>query len=416
MSKKGDQLVYQTAERVARENYGKLVAFLSKRTRDVSASEDALSEAFAAALRDWPANSIPENPQAWILAVAKRKVIDAARITKVHANSVKHLLLLHEEIEAIPVSDFSDDRLGLMFACAHPLIDVNIRSPLILQTILGLTASDIGSAFLVSPEAMGQRLARAKNKIKVAGIPFRIPNLSELGDRLDTVLEAVYAAYANAWSDVVNAQSNLAEEAIWLGRLIVQMLPDEPEALGLLSLMLFLQSRKNARRDWDGKFVPLTEQKVEAWDDGKLAEAEELLRKASSKRTLGRYQLEAAIQSAHTTRRFTGMTDWKSILELYNVLSIVSPSPVVSINRALALAEVEGVHVGLSQMPRLEDFPELADYQPFHAARAALLNLAGRNSEAHVAYNLAIGLESDLAIRAFLISKQKELDSVFRTA
>ena len=271
-----DQLAHEAAQKVARSSYGRLIAYLAKQTRDVAGAEDALSEAFAAALADWPRKGIPANPEAWLMAVAKRKTIDAARRTQSGAAAADHLQLLADEIESMADQEkhIPDERLAMMFACAHPALDPAIRTPLILQTVLGLDAADIGSAFLVTPAAMGQRLARAKNKIKVAGIPFRIPDRVELGERLDAVLEAIYAAYANGWSDPANAQNNLADEAIWLGRLVVGLLPDEAEALGLLALMLFLQSRSVARRSALGEFVPLSKQDPKAWNVEMLGEAD----------------------------------------------------------------------------------------------------------------------------------------------
>ena len=410
----GDQPAHDAAQRVARESYGRLVAFLAKRTRDLAAAEDALSEAFAAALVDWPRKGIPANPQAWLMAVAKRKIIDGSRREQTSAASQDHLLLLGDELAAIEANEIPDERLALMFACAHPAIDANIRSPLILQTVLGIDAADIGSAFLVTPAAMGQRLARAKHKIKVAGIPFRVPSHAELGERLDAVLEAVYAAYAKGWSDPTTAQNNLAEEAIWLGQLIVQLLPKEAEACGLLALMLFLQSRRNARRSAVGKFVPLNEQVPELWDRRMMDEAERLLREASAMEAIGRYQLEAAIQSAHAARRFTGVTDWKAIAGLYDALYKLTLSPVVAINRAVAVAEVEGPEPGLAALPTLADHPELVQFQSFHAVRAAILRQSGRFEEALAAYEVAIGLEDSAAVREFLMAKQFEVRESLR--
>jgi RNA polymerase sigma-70 factor (ECF subfamily) len=407
MTANGDQLAHDTAHRVVRESYGKLVAFLAKRTRDVAGAEDALSDAFATALVDWPRNGVPQNPEGWLMAVAKRKTIDAARRIRNGEAASDHLQLLAEEFEAMGKIEkqIPDERLSLMFACAHPAIDPAIRTPLILQTVLGLDAADIGSAFLVTPAAMGQRLARAKHKIKMAGIPFRIPDRAELGERLDAVLEAVYAAYSNGWSDPANSHSNLAEEAIWLGRLIVGLLPEEAEALGLLALMLFLQSRSGARRSAGGAFVPLSEQDPRAWNTGMVDEAERLLHRAGALEAIGRYQLEAAIQSVHAARRVTGLTDWNSIVGLYRALHELTSSAVVAINLAVALAEVEGAEVGLEALPALSENPELVQFQPYHAARAALLARAGRAGEAHEAYGLAIGLETDPAIRRFLLAK-----------
>ena len=413
MPAQGDQLVHDIAQKVARASYGKLIAFLAKQTRDVVGAEDALSEAFAAALAGWPQKGVPENPEAWLMAVAKRKIIDASRRKRSGEASMDHLQLMAEELEAMASTERSipDERLALMFACAHPAIDPGIRSPLILQTVLGLDAVDIGSAFLVTPAAMGQRLARAKNKIKVAGIPFRVPERAELGERLDAVLEAIYAAYAKGWNDPANVQNNLSEEAIWLGHLIVELLPREAEALGLLALMLFLQSRHGARRGLSGEFVPLSDQDTLLWDNDMIDEAERLLRRAGVMGVLGRYQLEAAIQSAHAARRVTGATDWEAIVALYEGLYKITASQVVAISHAVALAEVKGPEAGLAALPELSENPELMEFQPYWAARAALLSRAELFSDAAEAYGMAIGLESDPAVRNFLLAKLSKVNS-----
>jgi RNA polymerase sigma-70 factor (ECF subfamily) len=411
MPAQGDQLVHDTAQNVARASYGKLIAFLAKQTRDVAGAEDALSEAFAAALADWPQKGVPDNPEAWLMAVAKRKIIDASRRRRSGEASVDHLQLMAEELEAMSSRELHipDERLALMFACAHPAIDPGIRSPLILQTVLGLDAADIGSAFLVTPAAMGQRLARAKNKIKLAGIPFRVPDRAELGERLDAVLEAIYAAYTKGWNDPANVQNNLADEAIWLGRLIVDLLPREAEALGLLALMLFLQSRRGARRSVNGEFIPLTEQDPLLWDIDMIDDAERLLRRAGEMGVIGRYQLEAAIQSAHAARRFAGATDWETIVALYEGLYKITDSQVVAINHAVALSEVKGPEAGLAALPELSANLELMEFQPYWAARAELLSRAGLLGDAAEAYGMAIGLESDPQLRNFLLARRSAL-------
>jgi RNA polymerase sigma-70 factor, ECF subfamily len=411
MPAQGGQLAHEAAQKIARASYGKLIAYLARQTRDVAGAEDALSEAFAAALVDWPHKGVPDNPEAWLMAVAKRKIIDASRRKRSGEASTGHLQLMAEELEAMASHErhIPDERLALMFACAHPAIDPNIRSPLILQTILGLDAVDIGSAFLITPAAMGQRLARAKNKIKVAGIPFRVPERAELGERLDAVLEAIYAAYTKGWNDPANVQNNLAEEAIWLGQLIVGLIPDEAEALGLLALMLFLQSRRVARRGVSGEFVPLAEQEPSLWDSEMIAEAESQLLRAGELNAIGRYQLEAAIQSAHAARRITGSTDWEAIVELYRGLIKIIPSSVMAINLAVAVSEVEGPEAGLAALPDLAENVELMEFQPYWAARAALLSRAGLVADASEAYGMAIGLESDPAVRNFLLVKRSAL-------
>jgi RNA polymerase sigma-70 factor, ECF subfamily len=409
------------AEAVARRSYGKLVAFLAARTRDVAAAEDALSEAFAAALTDWPVNDIPDRPEAWLMAVARRRMIDAARRRRSSEQGADVLRLMAEELESVADgrSDIPDDRLALMFACAHPSIDPGIRAPLILQTILGFDAATIASAFLVSPATMGQRLVRAKTKIRQAGVPFRVPERTDLLERLEAVLDAIYAAFAEGWSDPVGTEvrrRNLAEEAIWLGRLVVSLMPDEPEALGLLALMLHAEARRGARRTPDGGYVPLAEQDPALWNTPMIEEAEALLFRASGMGTIGRFQLEAAVQSAHVVRRRTGVADWAAIEQLYDALLAITASPVVAINRAIAVAETQGPKAGLAALDALADDARLADYQPYWAARAGLLARAGQIDAADHAYQRAIGLEADPAVRRFLQQQLAQLVVRFRSS
>jgi RNA polymerase sigma-70 factor (ECF subfamily) len=392
----------EAAEAVARRSYGKLVAFLAARTGDVAAAaEDALADAFAAALVDWPVSGIPRSPEAWLTAVGRRRLIDAARRRRTRGEAADHLRLLAEELDqSMDDAGIPDERLALMFACAHPAIDPAVRAPLMLQTILGFDAAAIGSAFLVAPVAMGQRLVRAKAKIRQAGIPLRVPERAEMPERLDAVLAAIYAAFAGGWLDA--ARRNLAEEALWLGRLVVSLLPDEPEALGLLALMLHAEARHPARRGAAGAYVPLAEQDTTRWDFGMTEEAETLLLRASAMGMIGRYQLEAAVQSAHAARRLTGSTDWAAIERLYDALSAITDSPVVAINRAIAIAELRGAEAGLARLDALATDRRLAEYQPYWAARADLLARSGRTDAADQAYQQAIGLEPDQAVRDFL--------------
>jgi RNA polymerase sigma-70 factor, ECF subfamily len=404
----------ETAEAVARRSYGKLIAFLAARTGDVAGAEDALSDAFAAALVDWPAIGIPDNAEAWLVAVARRKTIDALRRRRSGEGAVEELRMMAEELAAVAgsASDIPDERLALMFVCAHPAIDPGIRAPLILQTVLGFDAATIASAFLISPATMGQRLVRAKNKIRQAAIPFRVPERAELRDRLDAVLAAIYAAFAEGWSDPAGTEirrRNLAEEGIWLGRLVASLLPDEPEALGLLALMLHADARRGARRNAHGEYVPLADQDPALWDTPLIEEAETLLFRASAMGAIGRYQLEAAVQSAHVVRRRTGRSDWAAIERLYDALSAITGSPVVAINRAIAVAETHGPAAGLAALDKVADDGRLAEYQPYWAARAGLLARADDVAAADAAYQRAIGLESDPAVRRFLQHRREQL-------
>jgi predicted RNA polymerase sigma factor len=409
----GDQLARSTADAVARRSYGKLVAFLAARTRDVAAAEDALSEAFASALADWPRNGCPSNPESWLLTVARRKAIDMHRGKLRHEIAGDQLRIMAEGLDAAAAeSEIPDQRLALMFACAHPAIDPGVRAPLILQVVLGLDAAMIASAFLVSPVAMGKRLVRAKDKIRQAGIPFRVPEREELSGRVDTVLGAIYAAFTEGWTDPGGtdvARRDLTEEVFFLARLVTELLPGEPEALGLLALMLHAEARRRARRNAEGEYVPLAEQDPALWDWPMIEEAEALLLRASTLGSIDRYQLEAALQSAHVSRRHTGHANWADVVHLYDALFALVGPPVVAINRALAIAERDGVSAALDAMPDADIDPRLAEYQPYWAARAELLAKSGAYAEAQHAYEIAIGLERDPAVRRFL---QKRLSAL----
>ena len=413
MRREGDDLARAAAETVARRSYGKLVAFLAARGGDVARAEDALSEAFAAALGEWPGSGVPANPEAWLLVVARRKTIDLARRRRHGDDLAPHLRLLADELEAAAsAGGIPDERLRLMFACAHPALDPGIRAPLILQTVLGFDAATIASAFLIAPPAMGQRLVRAKTKIRQAGIPFRLPEPDELRERLDAVLEAIYAIFTEGWADPAGAEArrrNLAEEGVWLGRLVASLLPDEPEALGLVALMLHAEARRGARRDASGDYVPLAEQDPTLWNAALIDEAEDLLRRASTLGVIGRYQLEAAVQSAHVVRRTTGRADWTAVERLYAALAAMTGSPVVAVNRAVAIAETRGAAAGLAALDALAGDKRLLDYQPYWAARAELLARTA-DPAADIAYQRAIGLESDPAVRRFL---QRRWEALF---
>lgn len=405
-----------TADMIARRSYGKLVAFLAARTRDVAAAEDALSEAFAAALVDWPRNGCPSNPEAWLLTVARRRTIDFARRSITGEAATGQLKILVEGLQAVAeeAAEVPDRRLGLMFACAHPAIEASARAPLILQVVVGLDAKRIAGAFLMSPAAMGKRLVRAKDKIRQAGIPFSIPEREEFSGRLDTVLDAIYAAFTEGWSNPSGTDEvsrDLTEETFFLARLVAELLPEEPETLGLLALMLHAEARRGARRGENGEYVPLAEQNSALWDWEKIGEAETLLRRASAFGCVGRYQIEAALQSTHVYRCRTGSGNWADILQLYDLLFALTGSPVVAINRALAIAELQGASAALDAMPDAAADSRLTEYQPYWAARAELLAKTGAHEEARHAYEMAIGLERDPAVRRFLQNRQAAVAS-----
>ncbi|MEP6992528.1 MAG: DUF6596 domain-containing protein [bacterium] len=403
----------RTADAVARRSYGKLVAFLATRTHDVAVAEDALSEAFTSALATWPRSGCPDNPEAWLLTAARRRLIDFDRRERTGEIVGEQIRVLTDGFAAaVAAPEIPDQRLGLMFACAHPAIGVAIRAPLMLQVVLGLDAKTIASAFLISPTTMGKRLVRAKEKLRQAGIPFRVPEREELPERLDSVLDAIYAAFAEGWTDAVGTdvvRRDLTGEALFMARLVCELLPEEAEALGLLALMLHAEARRGARRDAQGEYVPLAEQDTALWDVAMIADAEALLQHASSFARIGRYQLEGALQSAHVHRCRTGEANWGAVVQLYDALLAVAGSPVVEINRALALAELCGARAGLAAMPDVAADARLAEYQPYWAARAELLATANAPDEAHHAYEIAIGLERDPAVRGFLQWRQSLL-------
>jgi len=413
-SHEGDAQARSMADTVARRSYGKLVAFLTARTRDVAAAEDALSEAFASALTDWPRNGCPENPEAWLMTVARRKAIDVARKRFTGETVAGQLQILAEGLEAAAAErgEIPDRRLALLFACAHTAIDAAVRAPLMLQVVVGLEAKTIASAFLMSPAAMGKRLGRAKDKLRHGGIPFGIPEREELSSRLDSVLEAIYAAFAEGWNDPGASdvlRRDLTGEAIFLARVVTELLPDEPEALGLLAFLLHAEARRSARRNANGEYVPLAEQDSALWDWGMIGEAELLIRRASALGSIGRYQLEAALQSAHVYRCRTGDANWADVWQLYDALFALTSSPVVALNRALAIAEIHGAATALAAMPDPNVDARLAEYQPYWAARAELLAKTAANDEARHAYEIAIGLERDPAVRLFLQHRQAAL-------
>lgn len=402
----------RAVELAARTSYGRLVAILAARTRDVAAAEDALSEAFAAALRRWPAAGVPDQPEAWLIAAARRRLTDAARHARVRDAAEPALAYAATLADAGEGRVFPDRRLDLMFACAHPAIDEAVRTPLMLQVVLGIDAHVVASAFLAAPAAMQQRLVRAKRKLRDAGVRFEVPGPDELRPRLDAVLEAIYAAFGAGWDAIAGgdtARRDLADEATWLARLVVQALPDEPEPLGLLALLLYCQARRSTRRDAAGAYVPLDAQDASRWEVAAIGEAESLLVRAARRLRPGRFQLEAAIQSAHLAPAFGRDTDWPAIAALYDALAAWAPTVGVLVNRAAAHGAAFGAEAGLAaaEAPGRD---AVRDYQPWWALRAHLLARAGDAPGAHAAYTTAMGLTEDAAVRAFLHGRREALE------
>jgi RNA polymerase sigma-70 factor (ECF subfamily) len=400
--------VHRTIEAVARESYGRLLAYLSARLRDVAAAEDALGDAFVAALTTWPRDGLPEKPEAWLLTAARHRLIDRTRQgQRVQTASARALELITARSEAAP-EPFPDERLNLMFVCAHPAIDPAVHTPLMLQTVLGLDAAGIARAFLVSPAAMGQRLVRAKAKIRDTGIAFEVPEEPELPRRLEAVLGAIYAAYGSGWEDAAGADPRargLADEAIWLARVLMQRLPEEPEARGLLALILHCEARRQARRTPGGGYVPLSEQDPELWSRPMMEEAEREQAAAARQARPGRFQLEAAIQSVHAERARTGRTDWGAIAAFYEQIVRLAPTLGARVGRAAAVAEVRGPDAGLALLDEIEP-AAVSDYQPYWAVRGHLLERMGDKPQACDAFDRAIGLTEDDAVRRFLLQRR----------
>ncbi len=404
---------YQATVAAARDSYSQLLAFLIPRAGgDICSAEDALSEAFLAALSQWPEGGVPDKPEAWLLTTAKRRLMDAQRrgATRLrHEEAIIHAIMT-AEAAMDNTHDFPDERLKLLFVCAHPEIDPSARAPLCLQIVMGLDVSRIASAFLVSPSAMSQRLVRAKTKIREARIPFQIPAEEEWPERLDAIRDAIYVAFNTGWdSSFLDgcAASDLEEEAIWLARLLNRLVPDEPEILGMLALMLHCHARRNARRSPGGEFVPLAKQDMQLWSGSLVREADKWLRLAARFRSPGRFQLEGAIQSVHAQRLVSGRTDWVTIEGFYRILRNHTASLGAAIGHAIAISEVHGAERGLQVLDALDPI-RLSTHQPFWVARAHLLRGSGLFEEAHVAYQQAIGLTGEDAIRRFLIRQLEE--------
>jgi RNA polymerase sigma-70 factor, ECF subfamily len=409
MSSPSDTHAHRAAEEVAQTSYGRLVSMLAVSTGSIAQAEDVLADAFAAALRTWPERGVPDSPVAWILTVARRNFIGNVRTAAARALAEQALrTLARAEATAMAGPAIGDDRLRLMFVCTHPAIDVTIHAPLMLQVVLGIDAIRMASVFHVNPTTLGQRLVRAKRKIAASGISFEVPDRTQLPERLHSVLDAVYAAFTTGWDDpggLDEARADLADEAIRLARLVVELLPDQPESLGLLALMLHARARTAARRDPSGRFVPLDQQDTTLWSRALMSEAEQHLSRAAAMGSLGPYQLEAAIQSVHGLRAVTGRTDWQSIATLYDGLEALVPSLGVRVARSAAHARVHGAAAGLALLDGLSS-AEADRYQPYWVVRLHLLLEVGDRRGAEVAREHALGLTEEPALRAHLASLQ----------
>ena len=393
----------RAAERAARHAFGRLVALAAARTRNIAAAEEAVAEAFRIALETWPRTGVPSNPEAWLLVTARRLWGRGKRHEAVREAAARHLELMAEEAGENAMHTDSttipDERLRLMFVCAHPAIPETVRTPLMLQTVLGYTAEAMAPAFLVPPATMGQRLSRAKTKIREAGIPFALPERDAMPERLDSVLEAIYGAYTLDRDDP--GGNAMSEETLWLARLIHGLLPGEAEAAGLRALIACSHARRAARKTPDGAYVPLAEQDTALWDAELMAEADRALSGADPAAPLGRFRCEAAIQSVHAARRITGRTDHRALVTLYRALVRLRPTPSAVAGLAASLSAAGSPHEALSLLDEAMAAGP-ADYQPFWAVKADALSRTGDAAGAAAAAGRAAALSRDPAVRRWL--------------
>ena len=398
--------------RAHQEEWARLVATLTRRFGDLDIAEDAAAEAFAIAVERWPADGVPPNPGAWLTTTAKRKAIDRIRRENKRDDKYKKAQMLYDDEPSEPLGAIDDERLRLIFTCCHPALAVESRVALTLRMVGGLTVAEIARAFLVQETTMGRRITRAKDKIRAAGIPFRMPSTADLPERVSGVLAALYLVFNEGYlatgPDADPIRQDLTAEAIRLTRLIRTLLPEDGEVAGLLALMLLTEARRPARISPSGDLVTLDEQDRSAWNSALVAEGHQLVRERLDTGTApGRYQILAAINAVHTSAHDARDTDWSQVISLYDQLVSLDPSPIIALNRAVAVAEVDGPEVALAVVDRLDD--TLAEYHAYHATRADLLRRMGCSQESRTAYDNAIRLAGNTAEIAYLTRRRNQL-------
>lgn len=416
MSSRTPAVSTAVVEQVFREEYGRAVAVLVKRFGDIDIAEEAVQDAFTAAVRRWPDDGLPPRPAGWIITTARNAAVDRLRREAARTDRHAQAALLQAPAEPVRPAEAAeegpveDDRLRLIFTCCHPALAPAARVALTLRLLGGLTTAEIARAFLVAEPAMAQRLVRAKGKIRDARIPYRVPDGHELPDRLPAVLSVVYLIFNegyDAGSGDRLVREDLCAEAVRLGRLLAGLMPDEPEVLGLLALMLLTESRRPARTGPGGELVPLPEQDRRLWDAELVAEGQALVRRCLRRGRPGPYQIQAAISAVHSDAPDAAATDWGQVLRLYDQLTVIAPGPVVALNRAVAVAEVEGPGAALRLVDGLRT--ELGSFLVLHAVRADLLRRLGRRAEAVTACEAALAGAGNAAEAAFLRRRLGEL-------